>query len=164
MCEYMFGQYTQFHKLKSTSMDISNFKFLTSYLEAPVTLTLLAFNFNVTNFLFYCCSRLPKGKCKDMTEEGRMLRVGNSLTCIPGTVFLVEHLSRKSPESRIISPPPSGRFTEWWHDLLLPRAVSSWFKTPALSIDKTRRCFGSWICINTYSIYCCAIMGSLYQC
>ncbi len=37
-----------------------------------------------------------------MTEEGRMLRVGDDLTSIPETVFLVEHLSRKSPKSRMI--------------------------------------------------------------
>ncbi len=67
-----------------------------------------------------------------MPEGGRMLQVGADLTSIPGTVFLVEHLARKFPKSRAISPPPSGRFTEWWHDLLFPRLVSC-FQMPAYS-------------------------------
>ncbi len=75
-----------------------------------------------------------------MRMEGPMLRVGDGLTCIPGTVFLVEHLSRKSPKIRMISPPLSGPFTEWWHDLLFPR-LASCLKMPAYSIDHTRSCF-----------------------
>ncbi len=80
-----------------------------------------------------------------------MLRVDDDLTCIPGTVFLVEHLSRKSPISRIILPPPLDCFTGIWHDLLLSR-LTSCYKMPARSIDQKRYCFGPLILISKPSI------------